>query len=71
MPTVKTYVEGQIQPTDDGEGFQLVVTISGSNTNHYWTSRPARLNATTHEEAKDKAKEQVKALLKALNEDGS
>lgn len=67
---IRTYVEPQIQPTQDG-GFQLVVRISGSNTTDVWTSGPARLNATTYDEAVQEAIPQIRALKKGMEGEGS
>jgi hypothetical protein len=60
-----TLYESQLQPMDDGWG--LVVTISATEHNHYWTSPLTRVKGATYEEARESARAQVVALKRALD----
>jgi hypothetical protein len=60
---MKATIEHQI--FHEADGFDLILTIS--NNGNYWTSKPARLDATTWDEAHKEAKEQISALQAALD----
>lgn len=66
--TVTTFYETQIQPM--GEGWGLVIRISASDHNHYWTSPLAPLKGSTIEEAEASARAEVAALKRALEPPG-
>jgi hypothetical protein len=56
------HYEAQIQCTDDG--WWVTVTISAGGM--YWTSKPAKLEASTEDEAHAEAERQVRALARAM-----
>ena len=59
---MKTHLEAQI--SENVLGFELTITLT-SGTDH-WTSRPARLEAETWDEALTEARGQVFALRRTL-----
>jgi hypothetical protein len=63
---MKTHLETQVSGT--AARFQMVITLTTGES--YWTSRPARLQAETREQALAEASGQVRQLRKTLNLDG-
>lgn len=57
-----THIEYQV--SENVNGFELVVTITSGTS--YWTSKPARLEAETWEQAHREAGAQVLALRTTL-----
>jgi hypothetical protein len=58
---IKTHLEYQV--SENVNGFELVITLTGLTS---WTSRPARLEAETWEQAMAEAAGQVRALRAVL-----
>ena len=61
---MRLFLEPQIG--QDEQGFWLTVTVSSGEHLDFWVSKPARLAATTWEEANAEAAEQVTNLRKLL-----
>jgi hypothetical protein len=66
----KLIIEVQVQPTDSkswkdqGYTYQMIATLRRAGSS--WTSRPAKLEAQTEEDAHQEALEKAKAYVSAI-----